>query len=329
MLDLCDAIPSPADRHQHGIGWPHAMTSRPPRSAGGPSRVTPSTPVGHHRFNGRREPDAERRERLLDLAYDISSRLRHHADPAVRVSAALLLAASLASCGGDSADDPTSGDGTSLAEPVAEPLTEEVRSGLPMAPGRYPLVENSLRRDEQGVYHFGWREPGATEGPGIPASASLARLAEASQEALEVPVAGDPILHLRHNSQIALASAANPLTPTTSRVGGVSPGFVYWRPLWVGSGISGPAYYDPPRVVASSGMVDGARTSTTPPAPAQRTYGLAHAVSGRAGGTGSGTAASSRSGGDASSGGRSGIAGPNSSSFSGGAASAKSGASSS
>src|SRR3954447_23854175 len=60
------------------------------------------------------------RERLLDLTYDVSSYLRRHAQPAVRISAALLLAASLAACNGDQ-------DAGDLADavPTVAPLTQE------------------------------------------------------------------------------------------------------------------------------------------------------------------------------------------------------------
>jgi len=262
--------------------------------------------------------DRERHERLLDLAYDISTRLRRHAQPAVRVSAALLLAASLAACEADSGDDSQGGQ----TAPLVEPLTQEVRTGLPDTPGRYPIPPDSLRRDEQGVYHFSWLQPGSSSGSGTPASASLLRLDESNAEALEVPEQGDPILHLRQNSQFQLASAAGIATPIPG--GGSGSSFVYWRPLYSG-GVRGPAYYDPPQSVPSSGFVDTARSSFSPAAPAARTFGLAYAVSGRAGGTGAGTAASLRSGSiDGANGGKSGVTSPASSGFSsGGAASAK------
>jgi len=83
---------------------------------------------------------ARLRERLLDLAYDASSYLRRHAQPAVRVSAALLLAASLAACG--SSSRPASGGSRTSA---VQPLNQEVRTGLPSAPGRYPIVDGTLR----------------------------------------------------------------------------------------------------------------------------------------------------------------------------------------
>src|SRR5438477_9253982 len=79
-------------------------------------------------------------EALLDLAYDVSSYLRHHAKATVRVSAALLLAASLAACG-PSAPTPV------LSNTAVRPLNQEVQLGLPTQPGRYPVVPSSLGRD--------------------------------------------------------------------------------------------------------------------------------------------------------------------------------------
>jgi hypothetical protein len=274
--------------------------------------------------------DAEARERLLDLAYDVSSRLRHHVQPAVRISAALLVAASLAACDGDPTDENALVDQV----PEVQPLQQEVARGLPTEPGRYPIVERSIQRDEQGVYHFDWRAPGQTEGPGTRASSSRMRLNQGSTEMLEVPAEGDPILHLRQNSEILLASAAGALpnsgTPTSGgsgRTGGGS-SFMYWRPMYTYGG-GGPAYYDPPRSVPSGApVVDAATRSTTLAPPASRTFGVVHSVAGRAGGTGGGFAASARSGADIGSGGKSGVSSPSSSGFSGGAATAKGGGSS-
>jgi hypothetical protein len=275
--------------------------------------------------------EAEARERLLDLAYDVSSRLRHHVQPAVRISAALLIAASLAACDGE----PPDGNESVEQVPTVQPLQQEVARGLPAQAGRYPIVERSLQRDEQGIYHFAWRAPGETEGPGTSASASRMRLNQGSVEMLEIPAEGDPILHLRQNSEILLASAAGvgptPGTPTSGGSGrsGSSSTRTYWRPLYTYGG-GGPAYYDPPRSVPSGApVVDAATRSTSLPPAANRTFGVVHSVSGRAGGTGGGVAASNRSGADTGSGGKSGVSSPGSSSFSGGGASAKGGGSSS
>src|SRR5687768_9400386 len=139
--------------------------------------------------------EAAARERLLDLAYDVSSRLRHHMQPAVRVSAALLVAASLAACEGDPGPE-------TVVVPTPPPLQQEIANGLPTQPGRYPIVERSLQRDAQGIYSFAWRQPDQTQGAGTTARASKVRLNQGASEALEVPASGDPILHLRENSEI-------------------------------------------------------------------------------------------------------------------------------
>lgn len=116
------------------------------------------------------------REALLDLAYDAHSYLRHHARSAVRVSAALLVAASLAACG------PSSSVPCGTAATV-QPLSQEVRSGLPTQPGRYPIVPDALGRDVQRVYHFAGRRPGDPASVQNDASASLIRLAQGASTA--------------------------------------------------------------------------------------------------------------------------------------------------
>lgn len=263
---------------------------------------------------------------LLDLAYDASLYLRQNRQQAVRVSAALLLAASLAAC--DEESPPF--ESTESDTPVASPLAQEVRSGLPAAPGRYPIVRDSLQRDTQGVYHFSWREAGSLDGPPHVASASLVRLAYAEIDELEIPSQGDPVLYLRSDTPIPLVASANQVTATPQPGGGGAATRTMWFPFPIGGGSyagRGPTYYDPPsRTVPSGGTVEGASASTAPRPLAERTVGLSHAVSGRAGGTGSGTAASARSGAGVR--GASGVAAPNSSGFSAGKAGAASGSSS-
>lgn len=224
--------------------------------------------------------------RLLDLAQDASSYLRHHHQAAVRASAALLLAASLAACG------PSSPSNT------ITPLTQEVRAGLPSSPGKYPLSSESLGRDAQGVYSFAWQQPGGTGEEWTPGSASLLRLAQSGTNELEVPPQGDPILHLRDDTPIGLVpSDGDPRTPTAQAGAMSSGGFLPWYPFF-GMGPSfGASYYDPaPQTAPGAQTVQGSKVSTSAPPPASRVSGLAHAVSGQAGGTGSGTAASSRIG---------------------------------
>jgi hypothetical protein len=256
-----------------------------------------------------------RRERLLDLAYDVASYLRHHAEPAVRVSAALLLAASLAACQG-------SPSGTNSPAGVT-PLAQEVRSGLPQHPGTYRVVGDSLRRDPQGVYHFRWLPEDGASTIGTPASVSLLQLAQGETTQIEMPGSGAPILHLAAGTPILMTEAST--TPSTRSA-------TYWRPFYAGGPYLGRGYYDPPpRTGPLGGEVSGGRVSTAPRPAAERTYSAPGSVSGRAGGTGAGAAASTKSGvGVTSPGGKSGALGPRSGLFSSGsAASSKSGASSS
>ncbi|MBM2810471.1 MAG: hypothetical protein HW416_1230 [Chloroflexi bacterium] len=257
-------------------------------------------------------------ESLLDLAYDVSSYLRKNKQPIIRLSAALLLAASLSACGDE--DAAVNDDEPAQVEAVA-PLTTEIRAGLPTRPGQYPIVENTVRRDGRGVYYFSWREPAETSGPGHQATVSLLRLAEAGSNYLEVRDQGDPVLHLRSNTPVELS--AQDLTGTghvSSGLGG--PGFVFWHPFYVMGPTYGPGYYSPPtRVITSSGAIQGSTVSTTPPAASDRVVGASRAVSGRAGGTGAGTAASQRAGVSTDSGGKSGVAAPKSGGFSSSSAS--------
>src|SRR5579885_1070032 len=117
-------------------------------------------------------------EALLDLAYDVSSYLRRSARPGVRVAAALLLASSLAACSPSGALDASS---------IVSPLSQEVRRGLPTAPGRYALDAGTLGRDSQGVYYFAWRQ--LTDPVSVQHFAALSRLrlSQAPNTVLEIP----------------------------------------------------------------------------------------------------------------------------------------------
>jgi len=247
---------------------------------------------------------AEVLERLLDLAYDVSSYLRHRAQPTIRLSAALLLAASLAAC--ESSPTPTTSS--------VQPLTREVRTGLPSQPGEYPVSPQSIVRDQRGVYRFQWQQPGG--GSPTQAAVSLLKLGQADRSTLVIPQSGDPQLNIPADTQIQLAT----VTSNNQR----NPEYVYWAPFYgggyYGGGYYGPRYYDPPmQTVPSSGPVTGSTSSVSPPAPAARTSGVSHAVSGQAGGAGSGSAASNKAGVSSVSGGKSGAVAPSaSSSFSAG-----------
>jgi hypothetical protein len=235
--------------------------------------------------NTRRPTDRlnDLREALLDLAYDAHSYLRHHARSAVRLSAALLIAASLAACG-------PSGVGQNDTFSAVQPLSGEVRTGLPALPGRYPIVNGTLGRDQQGVYHFAWRQPSDPATTRNFASVSLARLAQSPTSEIEVLPQGDPVLYLPSDAAIPLVNSADDVR-SGSAFGGFYP---FWYPFF--GGYRGSGYYDPPARTASGTSVNGATISNSPAPAASRVVGLSRAVSGRAGGSGAGTAATTKSG---------------------------------
>lgn len=257
--------------------------------------------------------------RLLDIAHDASTYLRFSPNGAVRVSSALLLAASLAACSEGEPSEPPSG------EAVVQPLTQEVRSGLPTKPGKYPVDRESVSRDDKGVYRFSYSEPGQQEKKR--ASTSLLRFLSANEDTVEIPAQGDPILRLQKETPVWLTAADADRTTVIYRTGmpGVSP----WYPFfYISNPFPQPVYYDPPQRAGlrSGEPVRDSVVSNTAKPPAQRTLGAPGAVSGRAGGTGSGTAVSGRTG---SLGGKSAsVSSPKSSGFSGGSGSSASGASS-
>ncbi|MCC6173725.1 MAG: hypothetical protein IT305_00340 [Chloroflexi bacterium] len=306
-----------------------------------------------------RPTDPRTRERLLDLAEEASLYLRRHGEPSVRVAAALLLASSLAAC---SPSEPVEQE-----ESTVTPLESEVREGLPTAPGRYPVDPASVGRNEQGVYALAWRTPDGTSWK--EARISLLRLAEGSQDLLEIPSSGDPVLWLTADTPVALiegsgsAGAAAEASPeaspsptaavassnTTSSTSRTSSGYssryhnsVAWYPFPVIAGTSGstassgsttssssspsngtvasstPAYRNPPTAAPGQGSVRGSSSSLVAPSTSARTWSSSGRTSGQAGGSGSGTAASSRSGVNTSSGPSQGAARPSSSGFTGG-----------
>jgi hypothetical protein len=241
------------------------------------------------------------RERLLDLAQDASSYLRRHRQTAVRASAALLVAASLAACSPSAEDD----------EDGVEPLEEEVQSGLPAEAGRYPVRPDSVARDPQGVYYFKTLQSGATTW--TQANSSLLRLASGSSSELEVSPDADPTLYLPPEVPVAMVANATEAeqlgalaaTPTPSGSGGTSSGSSYshtrWYPFYAGSFGSipntTPAYRNPPpQDISSTNTVSGSDSRATAPPPAERVVGISHGVSGQAGGAGRGSAATLKSG---------------------------------
>jgi hypothetical protein len=281
---------------------------------------------------------AQTRLRLLDLAEDASLYLRRSAEPSVRVAAALLLAASLAACSSSS----SSSSAASTDAPAVPPLTQEIKEGLPTTPGTYPVSSSSLTRDAQGVYGFSWRNPtgAATWNQG---RSSLTKLAQGTEDTLEVPQSGDPILRLKQDTPINLADDAGPttgLTPTpstsTSSTSRSSSGnrSIAWYPFFTGGtttstsqGSTGtsntvapttPAYRNPPAAEPGQGSVRGASSSLSAPTSSARTWTSPSraAATGQAGGPGGGTAATSRAG--VATGSAQGASRPGSSGFSGG-----------
>ncbi|MGE3271360.1 MAG: hypothetical protein AB7P40_21605 [Chloroflexota bacterium] len=303
------------------------------------------------------DPHAETRLRLLDLAEDASLYLRRHAEPSVRVAAALLLASSLAACS-SSPEAPAANDGP----PAVAPLAQEIKTGLPTSPGTYAVSPNSVTRDAQGVYGFTWRGLNGSD-TWTQARSSLLLLAQGNEDRLVVGESGDPILRLKQDTPIAMpdedGGAAGP-TPTpgsgtsnSSTRSSSGSRSILWYPFYAGgttstgtgtgsSSSSGattssqtlaattPAYRNPPAATPGQGSVRGsASSSVTPPSTTARTWVSPSraARTGQAGGPGRGTAASSRSG--SLSGPASGAARPGSSWFSGGKSGSSLGSSSS
>jgi hypothetical protein len=301
---------------------------------------------------------AQARLRLLDLAEDASLYLRRSAEPSVRVAAALLLAASLAACSSRS----STGAGPDIDVPAIPPLSQEVREGLPAVPGTYPVSPSSITRDAQGVYGLTWRNPTGAA-PWIQGRASLMKLAQGTDDTLEIPQSGDPILRLKPDTPITLPDDDAPIggpTPTprastssSSSSSGSSFGnrSIAWYPFATGGGTTTsagtgstgtgstgssesvaattPAYRNPPAAEPGQGSVRGSSSSLSAPNTSARTWTSPSraASTGQAGGPGRGTAASSRAG--SLSGPASGAARPSSAGFSGGRSGASSSSSSS
>ena len=242
---------------------------------------------------------------LRQLAEDASRYLRRHASAPVRLAAALLLAASLAACSASATD-------TNMVETRAvAPLSQEVMSGLPRGPGTYPVVHESVFRDQRGVYQLEWLDPGSTDANGHVAHVSRLRLIRDDTLALEMPAGGgDPVLHLPEDENVGLIEQAQVAAVQAGPTYYPSP-YSYWHPFGYGPSVillGRPAYYDPPRTIvvdrtpagtggstASRPMtVDGGSFSETAKPPSARVTGVTSAVSGRAGGTGSGSAVTSR-----------------------------------
>jgi hypothetical protein len=190
---------------------------------------------------------------------------------------------------------------------AAQPLTQEVREGLPTVPGRYTLFSDSVQRDQRGIYHFDWQDTTTAPATRRQASASLMRLAGGDEDLVEVPAeGGDPILHLRSDTPIAVVAETAQSASTAGGTSGSSDGgrtFLYmggWYPFY-GGFTRTPTYMSPSTsTISPGGRIDGSVTSSSPQPPASRVVQVparADAVSGQARGAGGGTAATSRLGG--------------------------------
>ena len=214
----------------------------------------------------RRKTIRRAREELWELAQGVSRYLRRHASPAVRLAAALLLAASLAACNA-SASDPSA-----VEAPAVAPLQQEVSTGLPRGPGTYPVVPGSVFRDQRGIYQLEWREPGQTAGQGQVAHASRLRLVPDSTLSLEVVSGEDPVLHLPEGENVGLIEESRPGSTQPGPAASPSP-YGFWSPFTVGylmGGASRPAYYDPPRTVVLPQAPGGAGSAARGAGAARR-----------------------------------------------------------
>ena len=275
-------------------------------------------------------PSAQRRVEILrrqqTLAERVVSFLRDGGpDPRAGLAAGALL---LATAGGafayDVANEPPV-ESVELA-PV-RPLTQEVRTGLPTAPGRYPVESDSVSRDAQGVFRFSWLD---SAGAGQAAAVSLLKQAPGDADELEMPARGDPTLYLREDTPIkVIAQEAQPSASTSTSSStvrsssgfGGGPVFVHvgnWYP-YTGSYTRTPAYRAPTSSSPDGGSYTGSTESASPSSPSARTISVpsrVDAVSGMARGTGAGSAVSAKSGVTV---GRTSVSAPRSGGFSSGA----------
>src|SRR5262245_51207911 len=134
---------------------------RPPTGQHGRATISRRGAVERRLDQLRVPPSAQRRAEILQrqqtLAERVVSFLRDGGpDPRVGLAAGALL---LATAGGAFAYDVATEPPVESVElaPV-QPLGQEVRSGLPTEPGRYPVDPETVSRDAQGVYRFSWQD---------------------------------------------------------------------------------------------------------------------------------------------------------------------------
>jgi hypothetical protein len=217
-----------------------------------------------------------------------------------------------------------------------------VRTGLPTAPGRYPVDPQTVSRDAQGVFRFSWLD---SAGDDQPAAVSLLKQAPGDDDELEIPTQGDPTLYLREDTPVkVIAQEAAASTATSGATAGTTSGgttrsgsgfggggFVYignWYP-YTGSYTRTPAYRAPSSSSPDGASYTGSTESASPRPPAARTISVpsrVDAVSGMSRGTGAGSAVSAKSGVTV---GRASVSAPRSGGFSSGGRASSGGASSS
>jgi hypothetical protein len=295
-------------RHPEPESEPQSEPESDPGPATRRSRPDPTPGPATRRTQPRPDPEPAVRDEVLrrqaGLAERVASSLRDQPrrNRVVLAAGALLIAAAGAAVVYNAVTPDPPVETLELA--AAQPLTQEVRAGLPAAAGRYRLFSDSVQRDQRGVYHFDWQDESTSPATRRQASASLMRLAGGDEDLLEVPADGDPILHLRSDTPVALvAETAESASTAGSSGGGGDRTFVHvggWYPLYGGFSRT-PAYlYPSTSTIAPGARVDGAVSSASPPPPASRVVQVparADAVSGQSRGTGGGTAATSRLGG--------------------------------
>lgn len=161
-------------------------------------------------------------------------------------------------------------------------------SGFPREPGRYTIQPGSLAYDGH-AYHLLWVD---RDGQLRRASGDDVRIVRDEESYLEIDQ-GSPVLHLRADERVALRDRAG------SQVG-------WWLPFLIGTTLGRgpvvvapdderrPTYRYPPSLPRPGETVAGSQTSERPLPPARRAPPAPGTVSGQAGGTGGGTAATGK-----------------------------------
>lgn len=239
---------------------------------------------------------------LSALAEDVAAHLRRHGSPAVRVSAALLLTASLAACATPTATSPA---GSTAADGRTSPLKGEVKGGLPTQAGKYPILADQVFRDRKGVFEFTWLDAQQQPHNAYTSDVKLADVGQGGKAELEIPSGGGtPVLHLPNDQKIrVIEDSAAAQNPSTTYVQHSYPWTSSWLPFAAGMlvgnllspGVPG-YYYPPPGSYSAGSTISGGSVRTTPAPPQDRVIGLRSAVAGQSGGTGAGSAVTNKLG---------------------------------